>query len=559
MRIPQFRVRGGLRKDARSSQVRWSFAGPARREAGRRAGIGIACVAGRVRENTPAGMTPSMTTTPAPTTRWGLLLTTLLLGVALVATGVATYLDARGSASSTARVEASDLLQIRHDLRDAGSVDVATLERLLEQARPRGARYLAVVARDGVIGAAGTPGAEVTWQAPGPEERTRAGPPREADPPHPDGNRPPRPEDGDRPPRPGDDSRPPRPEEAARPPRPRDDVRPPRPKDEASQLRPDGAHAPPLQRLAGTSLFRAIAWLEPPPDPRRGLTPDDRRGPLAPDRAILVVDFEPVIASRMVSRALLALTAQGATAVILLLAAVSSWRTSRREEVARQEAERDRHLRTLGEMSAVLGHELRNPLTSLKGHAQLLLERLPADHAGHAAAGTIVGEAVRLEALANQVLEFVKTGALDIRDEDPKAAASEAMEICGLDNITLSLGHVPATWPMDRSRLVPVLVNLLKNAREASSTGDPVELRLAAEHGRLVFEVLDRGEGLTPGEESRAFEPFFTTRVHGTGLGLALARRVVEGHGGAIRAANRPGGGASFQIALPRRAASRTA
>jgi signal transduction histidine kinase len=86
-----------------------------------------------------------------------------------------------------------------------------------------------------------------------------------------------------------------------------------------------------------------------------------------------------------------------------------------------------------------------------------------------------------------------------------------------------------------------------------------VDVRVALEGNRLVLEVSDRGDGLSPGAEARAFEPFFTTRVHGTGLGLALARRVVEGHGGTIHADNREGGGAVFRITLPHETSPRNA
>jgi two-component system sensor histidine kinase HydH len=457
--------------------------------------------------------------------RWGLLLTTMMLGVTLVVMGVTNYLDARGTGAAMTRVEANDLLALRHDIRDAATFAPPVLDRLLAESEPRGARYIAVVAPDGVLAAAGSPAAAVSWQPPGPEQRPE---PRSEGPP------------ADR--RPGPEGAP-----------------PPRREPSTGEGPPGSSPVPPLQRIPGTPLFRVVGWLEPPADPRRVPTPSDRRGPLGPDRATLVIDFEPRLAARLASRALAALVAQVVTTGVLLIAAVAFWRQSRRAEAASAEAERARHLRTLGEMSAVLGHELRNPLTALKGHAQLLLERLPAEHPGHPGAATIVGESVRLEALANQVLEFAKTGTLRIRDEDPGGLAAEAVESASVGDVHVAADKAPPSWPLDRERMVPVLVNLLKNARDASPDGAPVELRVAQLGDRLVLEVSDRGDGLSSGAEAHAFEPFFTTRVHGTGLGLALAKRVVEGHGGTIHARNREGGGAVFEIALPREPARRTA
>jgi two-component system sensor histidine kinase HydH len=445
----------------------------------------------------------------------------MMLGAVLVVTGVTNYLDARTTGAAMTRVEANDFLALRHAIRDAGTFAPPVLERLLADGESRGARYIAVVAPEGVLAAAGSPGATVSWQPPGPEERNETRPPGR---------------------------------------RSRADERPPARSGPLPERGGRGTPpAPPLQRIPGTPLFRAVGWLEPPADPRRAPTPADRRGPLAPDRATLVVDFEPRLAARLASRSLAALVAQIVTTGVLLGAAVVFWRHSRRAEAAEAQAERDRHLRTLGEMSAVLGHELRNPLAALKGHAQLLLERLPVDHPGRGGAATIVGEAVRLEALANQVLEFVKTGALVLRDEDPRGLAAEAVESAGVGEVDLSTDTAPPAWPLDRDRMVPVLVNLLKNARDASPDGAPVDLRVSLDKDRLVLEVSDRGDGLSPGAAARAFEPFFTTRIHGTGLGLALAKRIVEGHGGTIHAENHEGGGAVFRIALPRGTSPRAA
>ena len=472
-----------------------------------------------------------MTISSAQVARWGLLLTTLALGALLVATGVANYLGAQATASAVTRTVATDLLSSRREIRDAGSLSPLVLAGVLADLEPRGARYAAIVAPEGLIAEAGRTLAPVRWQPPGPESRTPSGP---AD------NRSPRP--------PGPPRDPGRPRE----PRPPNEGEPQQ-RDDRPRVGPgdEPRAVAPVSRIAGTNLYRAIGWLEPPPDRRREPMPGGRGGQIAPDRATLVIDFEPLLAESIARRALVLLITAIAATAVLFVAAVAFWRQSRRAEAAAAQAEHDRHLRALGEMSAVLGHELRNPLTSLKGHAQLLLEKLPADHPGRRGAATIVGEAVRLEGLANQVLEFVKTGSLAMAPANPAALAAAAIDASAVDQVRLGVSGAPASWRLDRPRMELVLVNLLKNARDASPGGAPIDLHVGLAGGRLLFEVSDRGEGLPPGDADRTFEPFYTRRVHGTGLGLAIAKRIVEGHGGLIRADNREGGGACFRIELP--------
>ena len=100
-----------------------------------------------------------------------------------------------------------------------------------------------------------------------------------------------------------------------------------------------------------------------------------------------------------------------------------------------------------------------------------------------------------------------------------------------------------------------VLGNLLRNALQAVEEQPPdgqrVEASVGRANGALLFAVRDSGAGVPPGDEERIFEPFLTTKVHGTGLGLAVARRIVEMHGGSITVRNHPEGGAEFRVAIP--------
>lgn len=229
------------------------------------------------------------------------------------------------------------------------------------------------------------------------------------------------------------------------------------------------------------------------------------------------------------------------------------WRISRNAEKTARQLEHDRQLKVLGQMSAVLGHEIRNPLASLKGHVQLLLEKLPGDHSGRKGAEVVLRETIRLEELSRHVLEFARTGSVEREDADPAAMVRTAVESADGSDIRIEVRNAPPVWPFDSRRMEEVLVNLLRNARDASTPGQPIDVKVEGQSSSLVLEVRDHGEGIVPGEEERVFEPFYTRRAKGTGLGLALARRIVEGHGGRISAHNHPDGGAVFTVSLPLR------
>jgi two-component system sensor histidine kinase HydH len=268
--------------------------------------------------------------------------------------------------------------------------------------------------------------------------------------------------------------------------------------------------------------------------------------------AALVVELEPIMAEAIIARARLGLAISGLAALALLVLAAVFWRMSGRAAAVEAELIRDRHLATLGEMSAVLGHEIRNPLASLKGHAQLLVERLADDPRALAKAERVVAEAVRLERLTTEVLEFSRSGAIARRDVSPSEVLRRAAEVAGEGRVTLADAGAPVVFSLDGDRLEQVLVNLIRNALQASPEGANVEASVSSERrGGLRFEVRDHGTGISAEGAARLFEPFHTTKVNGTGLGLAVARRIVEAHGGAIEALNHPDGGALLTVRIP--------
>jgi two-component system sensor histidine kinase HydH len=306
----------------------------------------------------------------------------------------------------------------------------------------------------------------------------------------------------------------------------------------------------------GGSIARLLIRPSDTPGTAPGRPSGQVPSPAPPDHPLhgkhVLFEVDSAAAHALAWRAQVTLAVSVLAALVLMGLCAVFWRISRNAEKASAQLERDRQLKVLGQMSAVLGHEIKNPLASLKGHVQLLLEKLPPDHAGRKGAEIVLRETVRLEELSRQVLEFARTGAVACESADPAAVVRAAIDDAGSNDIHLHAEAAPAAWPLDSARMEEVLVNLLRNARDASPVGQPIDVALDVQADRhLVIEVRDRGEGIPAGEEERVFEPFYTRRAKGTGLGLALARRIVEGHGGAITARNHAGGGAVFSVRLP--------
>lgn len=264
-----------------------------------------------------------------------------------------------------------------------------------------------------------------------------------------------------------------------------------------------------------------------------------------------VVEIEPVQANELRGTAAWTLGIGALAAASLLGVAIVLVRREARRNADERTRERERRLAHLGEMSAVLAHEIKNPLASLKGNAQLLSQMLakilPEGDKPRTKAERVVDEAVRLEQLTNDLLHFVRTGAIRREPVDPGAIVREAAgSIPG--EISVDTTRAPATWPLDAGRIREVVVNLVDNAVAA---GAPVVATVRTEGERLVIEVSDHGPGVPVEDRERIFEPFHTGKTQGTGLGLAVARRVVESHGGTLSVLSAPSGGALFRAEIP--------
>jgi two-component system sensor histidine kinase HydH len=238
-------------------------------------------------------------------------------------------------------------------------------------------------------------------------------------------------------------------------------------------------------------------------------------------------------------------------ALVLMVAAFVLWRMAQQAQRAESAMARQQHLASLGEMSAVLAHEIRNPVAAAKGHAQLLAEQIPEDAPHRRWVDMVVEHVIRLEELTTQLLEFARTAEVEREPTSPVAIIEAAAAELEPHRITIDAGNAPKTWNLDPSRMRQVATNLLQNALQASPPDALVEVSIDQERGSLRLQFRDHGEGIPPGEEERIFEPFHTKRVRGTGLGLAVVRRIVDLHGGAVDARQHPDGGAVFVVTLP--------
>lgn len=285
------------------------------------------------------------------------------------------------------------------------------------------------------------------------------------------------------------------------------------------------------------------------------------------DRGVIVADVVSPNGAAIVSEALMALVLEIIAALVLLTLGVIFWRMSVNAEQARAQAARereqnakqlarDRQLKVLGQMSAVLGHELRNPIASLKGNAQLLLEMAEPGDKIYRGLVTVVEEAKLLEQLTNNVLDFARTGSVDPGEVSLGDLVEEVIDGETLGRVELSIAPPDLTFFLDRGRIAQSLANLLRNARQASGPEQSIILRVFLRGDSLIIQVVDRGPGIQEDHLDQVFEPFFTTRIEGVGLGLALVRRLAEAHGGTARVQNNPAGGATFELEFPRVAAT---
>jgi signal transduction histidine kinase len=226
----------------------------------------------------------------------------------------------------------------------------------------------------------------------------------------------------------------------------------------------------------------------------------------------------------------------------------------------RQEASLRERLSSLGQLSTVVAHEIRNPLMIIKSAVRSLRRSSDPDVAD--TARNIDEEVARLNRVVTDVLDFARPITFEHAPADLNQICQDAVAAVRATSdafpVTVEPAGRPAMVVTDAERLRAVLVNVVSNAQHAVQASFPavapivVSLR-SPQQGRWEISVTDRGPGIAPADLPRVFEPFFTTRRGGSGLGLAIARKIVEGLGGGISVDSRPGQGTTVRIVLGER------
>jgi two-component system sensor histidine kinase HydH len=240
--------------------------------------------------------------------------------------------------------------------------------------------------------------------------------------------------------------------------------------------------------------------------------------------------------------------------------AVLLFQDLRELEALREEVERERHLASLGRLAAGVAHEVRNPLSSLKGFAQLFRARFAPGSQEERHADIMIEEVERLDRVVEELLDFARPSRPDRGPTDVNALVRESVELVSEDaafrkiSVQTRLGeNLPAAL-VDARQIRQALLNLLLNGIEAAGDGGTVTIETAAAPGAgggVTIGVRDNGPGMEPDEIQRIFEPFYTTKPDGTGLGLTIVSRILEQNGARVSVTSAKGRGSTFSMRLP--------
>jgi two-component system nitrogen regulation sensor histidine kinase GlnL len=228
-------------------------------------------------------------------------------------------------------------------------------------------------------------------------------------------------------------------------------------------------------------------------------------------------------------------------------------------EQAQAELRRNRALTAIGQMTAQVAHEIKNPLGSIRFAAEMLKRRLAGDDERCLEIVEVIERSVdHLAAIASELNEFSRPKQLDRTRinlnsllDDLLPMVADRLKAKGIEVEKQYAPNLPS-GNYDPAELRKLFLNLIINAIDASRPGGSIELRTSVNgENKLVVEVIDHGVGMDENTRARLFEPFYTTKERGTGLGMVIAKKITELHQGDLKVASEPGKGSTITVELP--------
>ncbi|HKL02001.1 MAG TPA: ATP-binding protein [Desulfotignum sp.] len=222
-----------------------------------------------------------------------------------------------------------------------------------------------------------------------------------------------------------------------------------------------------------------------------------------------------------------------------------------------QEIRRKERLAALGTLASGIAHEVRNPLSSIKGYAGFFGSLFDQGSKNKKAARLMVEEIDRVDRVISELLEFARPADLQLRTTQPEPLVRHSLHIIRHEAQTAGIQiNESITTPLselslDPDRFTQVLLNLYINAIQAMPDGGVLTVDVRMEKTAVCFAVSDTGHGIVPDDQTAVFNPYFTTKKQGTGLGLAIVHKIIESHNGTIRLESHPGKGTVFFISIP--------
>ncbi|HEY3325155.1 MAG TPA: ATP-binding protein [Planctomycetota bacterium] len=267
-----------------------------------------------------------------------------------------------------------------------------------------------------------------------------------------------------------------------------------------------------------------------------------------------ITDDHVKLLSLFASQAALAI--ENAETFMELQKSMNSLRQAQREIVHSEK------LATIGKMAAHVAHEIRNPLSTIGGFARALLKKPDNVERVIKNAKIIAEESTRLENMLKGVMDFSRPSAPVPKANDFNVTVEKAFrtlaEILGSRNIhsSLDLDRSLPEVPFDENQILQVIHNMIRNAADSMPHGGALSLKTGREGESIYLVIDDSGTGIPPHVLERLFDPFFTTKPDGTGLGLAVSKKIVDDHGGRIEVHSKVGKGTQFKVHLPLQAPS---